>query len=163
MTVLKYFEKSSKALSLLALTLVVLSGITVSAQEHGDPRWVTTWITSPSTLPPSEEQAAAVDNQTLRLVVHTSVGGSSLRLRLSNAHGTAPVTIGGTRVALHSEGSSIRSGSSSAVSFGGQQAVTLARGAVILSDPLAFDVPELSNLSVSLYLPEASGFLTAHA
>ncbi len=150
-------------ISLLVLVCISFVSFQLSAQEHNDPRWVTTWITSPSTLPPSEEAPAAVLNQTLRLVVHTSIGGSSLRLRFYNAHGEKPVTIGAASVAMNSEGSSIRAGSSKAVSFGGQESVTLARGAVVLSDPLAFDVPELSNVSVSVYVPGDSGFLTAHA
>jgi lysophospholipase L1-like esterase len=156
-------RKSISKLALLFLVTITLSGFELQAQEHGDSRWVTTWTTSSSTLLESSDEPAAIENQTLRLIVHTSLGGSSLRLRFSNLHGDRPMVIGTASVAIHSEGSSIQSGSSREVLFSGQSAATIPLGAVIVSDPLTFDVPELSNLSISLYLPEASGFLTAHA
>ena len=157
-------SKSIFALLLLvSMSLSALPGFEAIAQEHSDQRWVTTWATSPSTLPDADQDAATVEDQTLRLIVHTSVGGSSLRLRLSNLHGDHDIEIANTAVALHAEGGSIRAGSSNSVSFGGQDSVTIPPGAVVFSDPLAFTVPELSNLSVSMYLPGNSGFLTAHA
>lgn len=146
----------------LILVLGLLTG-QLAAQPHSDPRWLTTWATSTSTLPSSGEVEASLEDQTLRLIVHSSVGGSSLRLRLSNTHGTQPLVIGEAAVAIHAEGSSIRSGSSASVSFGGESSITIAKGATVLSDAISFDVPELSNLAVSLYLPQNSGFLTAHA
>ena len=146
----------------LLIASVLLSG-NILAQEHNDPRWITTWATSPSTLPPADDDFQSVADQTLRLIVHSSVGGGSLRLRLANYHGDRPVRVGGVTVALQAEGSSIQTGSSRLVSFSGEYSVTLARGAVVMSDALSFEVPELTNLAVSIYLPEDSGFLTAHA
>ena len=163
MLLLLYLKTPKQLVALLLLTAFVFPGAVLYAQEHSDSRWVTTWATSPSTLPGLEADATVIEDQTLRLIVHTSVGGSGLRLRLSNYHGDQPMNIGAVSVALHAEGSSIEAASSKSISFGGQESVTIAPGAVVISDPLAFDVPALSNLSVSLYLPEASGFLTAHA
>lgn len=48
------------------------------------------------------------------------------------------------------------------MTFGGEEAITIARGATVVSDPVAFSVPALSNLSVSLFLPNASGTVTTH-
>ena len=45
-----------------------------------------------------------LDNQTVRQVVRTSVGGTSVRVRISNAHGTGPLTIGAARIALPGKG-----------------------------------------------------------
>ena len=39
-------------LRLIVYAVMALCAATVSAQEHNDPRWITTWATSPSTLPP---------------------------------------------------------------------------------------------------------------
>ena len=158
--------RSNPALSLLLLVSISLGGLPgfeSFAQEHGDQRWVTTWATSPSTLPAADQNPTMVEDQTLRLIVHTSIGGSALRLRLSNLHGDRDIEVASSAVAIQSEGGSILAGSSAAVSFAGQQSVIIPRGAVIFSDPLSFAVPELSNLSVSMYLPDSSGFLTAHA
>ena len=159
----KFRNKSALHLVAVLALSISLSGVELSAQEHGDSRWVSTWATSPSTVANSAADPAAVENQTLRLIVHSSVGGSSLRLRLSNTHGDRAMKIAATSVALHAEGASIRPGSSQSLRFGGQAEVIIPRGATVISDPIDFMVPELTNLAVSLYLPENSGFLTAHA
>jgi len=152
--------------SSLLLTFILVAGLTcselASSQSHSDARWVSTWATSPSTLFNSEEKVPELDNQTVRLIVHTSAGGSSLRLRLANYHGDKALQVGAVAVALQSETSSIKAGSSKSVTFGGEEGITIARGAVVMSDPIAFDVPALANLAVSIYVPNASGFVTAH-
>src|SRR5918993_5285096 len=47
-------------------------------------------------------------NQTLRQIVHTSVGGSKARVVLSNAYGTAAVTIGAAHLALRDKEGAIQ-------------------------------------------------------
>lgn len=146
----------------LLLLLLFISPLS-SAQEHDDPRWLTSWATAPSTLPNQDDPADAVGDQTLRLIAHPSISGSSLRVRLSNIHGTGPLRIGAASVARQAEGSSIQSGSSAALQFAGQPDILIPKGAVVFSDPLSFPVLAMQNLSVSLYLPDEAGFLTAHA
>ena len=46
--------------------------------------WVGTWATTPA---PAE--GVAFSNQTLRMNARVSIGGHTLRVRLSNAYGTA--------------------------------------------------------------------------
>ena len=108
--------KSTRApVSLLATFLLfaaLLSSTFTFAQEQSDPRWVTTWSTSPSTLPGEDDPDNNAQEQTLRLIVHSSVGGDSVRIRLSNAHGNEALKIGAASIALQSEGSSIQSGTS---------------------------------------------------
>lgn len=41
---------------------------------------------------------------TVRMPVHTSVGGSSVRIRLTNAYATDPVTVGHATVGLRDGG-----------------------------------------------------------
>lgn len=155
--------KSRLASQLLLSLILGAATFGAIAQGHNDPRWITTWATSPSTLPPTSEDNELVNNQTLRLIVHTSVGGNALRIRLANYHGDAPVVIGDASVALQAEGSSIQSNTELPITFNGENSITLSRGAVIFSDPVVTNVPELTNLSISLYLPDKFGFLTAHA
>jgi lysophospholipase L1-like esterase len=157
--------KNNNKLAISVSILFCLTFISNSAlaQDHSDPRWVTSWATSPSTLPGSDDDGSDLQDQTVRLIVHTSIGGDSMRLRLSNYHGTGPVEIGAVSVALHNEESTVIDSSAEQVLFAGMGETTIARGATVLSDPLDFTVPELSNLAVSIYLPGDSGFLTAHA
>jgi len=148
--------------SLLAAVLL-FTGPFVLAQEQSDPRWVTTWSSSPSTLPGEDDPDNSSQDQTLRLIVHSSVGGDSVRIRLSNAHGNEAIKIGASSIALQSRGSSIQPGTSKPLQFAGQSSISIPQGAIVVSDPLSYDVPEMTNLSVSLYLPQDNGFLTAHA
>lgn len=128
--------------------------------------WVTTWSASPSSLPPGmlppDTITDAFTDQTLRLVLHTSIGGDSVRIRVSNTHGNKRLRVGAATIALHAEGSGIVPGSLTRLTFGGEESVTISRGGLVFSDPVPFAVPALSNLSVSLYLPEPSGTVTTH-
>ncbi|MBL4580225.1 MAG: SGNH/GDSL hydrolase family protein [Gammaproteobacteria bacterium] len=157
-------KRSSFSLLAISLLLTALASNPFTfAQEQNDPRWVTTWSASPSTLPGEDDPDNSPLGQTLRLIVHSSVGGSSVRIRLSNAHGNQAITIGAASIALQSSGSSIQPSTSKPLEFAGQSWVSIPKGAIVFSDPLNYDLPEMTNLSVSLYLPEDSGFLTAHA
>ncbi len=159
-------KRRSGHLSLLVTILFLTTAVVTpfaQAQDHSDPRWLTTWTASPSTLPGQTDPENNPDEQTLRLIIHTSAGGDSVRIRLSNTHGNGPITLGAASIALQSEGASIRSGTSASLSFSGSDAITIPKGAVVFSDPISYTVPEMTNLSISLYLPDAPGFLTAHA
>jgi lysophospholipase L1-like esterase len=114
--------------------------------------WVATWgaaVTGPST--PSATHT--FENQTLRLIVRTSIGGSQARIRLSNELGTTPLRIGGAHIAVCQSGASIVAGTDRTLRFGGSETVTIPAGALVLSDPVELAVPALSDLAVSLYLP----------
>lgn len=107
--------------------------------------------------------ADSYDNQTVRLIVHTSVGGDTVRLRLSNTHGQHSLKIGAATLARQDSGPDIVAGSASPITFGGQTAITIPRWATVISDPVAVGIPGSGNLAVSLYLPEDTGFITTHA
>ena len=104
-------------------------------------------------------------NQTLRQIVHTSIGGSRARVVLTNAYGTAPVTIGGAQIALRDKQGSIQPSSSRPLTFSGQSTMTVPANAVIYSDPVNVTVPPMSDLAIDLYLPgstNAPATLTMH-
>jgi len=117
------------------------------ARSATDLHWVDTWSAAPASAGPP------LPPQTLRQIVRTSVGGSSVRIRVSNLFGTAPLSIGPVHLARHANGSAIQTGTDHALSFGGKPSVTIAPGADALSDPLAFPLTALDELAVSLYLP----------
>jgi lysophospholipase L1-like esterase len=131
--------------------------------SHEDPDWVTTWSGSPSTLPPDAPAGSGYQNQTVRLIVHTSAGGRAVRLRLSNTHGEKPLVVGSVTVARQASGAEIVPDSVRQVSFSSRQSITIPRWATVISDPIEMDIPPTANLAVSLYLPEETGFITTHA
>ncbi|MEX3936176.1 GDSL-type esterase/lipase family protein [Paraburkholderia phymatum] len=114
-------------------------------------QWVGTWAVAPWVT-----DAPGFNNQTVRQIVHTSVGGSAVRVQLSNLYGSQAVVIGNVYVALRDSGPITVASSTRTVTFGGQQSVTLPAGASIASDPVSFDVPPLADIAVSLYLPGAA-------
>ena len=124
----------------------------VSVRGLGDEYWVGTWSASPmaaDSVPGSSNSGFA--NQTVRHITHVSIAGNQLRVRLSNAYGTRPLNIGATHVALQSSGASIVSGSDRALTFNGNRSITIPAGALVLSDPVDFDVTAFADLAVSVY------------
>jgi lysophospholipase L1-like esterase len=132
------------------------------------------WAATPAGSGPQDGQqvdtwAAAADNlggpytdKTVRDIVHTSVAGSDVRLRLSNAFGTVPVTFDAVDVGLQSSGAALVAGSNRAVTFGGSSSVTVPVGQDVLSDPVSETVAAQVNLSVSVHVSGDTGEVTGH-
>jgi lysophospholipase L1-like esterase len=76
-----------------------------------------------------------------------------VRVVLSNAYGTAPVTIGGAHIALRDKQGAIQAASGGPLTFSGKPTMTIPANAVIYSDPVALAVPPMSDLAIDLYLP----------
>jgi len=92
-------------------------------------------------------------NQTLRQIVHTSIGGAKARVLISNSYGTASVTIGAAHIALRDKEGSIQGSSGGALTFSGRPTMTIPAGAIAYSDPVNLSVPALGDLAIDLYLP----------
>src|SRR2546423_513212 len=120
--------------------------------------WIGTWGASPAApvhFVPLEIMAAPAPVQgTIRHRVRVSAGGSRVRLRLSNETGDRPLLIGGTSVGLAGEAAEVRSGTLHRVTFGGRCAIAIIAGAAAVSDPIDLAVANLSELVVSVYLPQ---------
>ena len=119
--------------------------------------WTGTWAVSPESGGPS------YNNQTLRQIVHTSIGGTSARVQISNVFGTHRWSIADVHVAQRSSGSTITGGTDHAATFGGQTTITIPAGGLAVSDAVSFTVPALSDIAISMYLPQATGASTYHA
>ncbi len=142
-------------IGLLAATLAL------SAPAALSQAWTGTWGAGPGG-PPLPANTKTFEQQTLRMIVHASAGGSRVRIRLSNEMGTTPLRIGAAHVALRSQGADTVAGSDRALTFGGAASVTIPPGAPALSDPVELDVAAQSDLAVSLYLPGKAGATTLH-
>jgi lysophospholipase L1-like esterase len=123
-----------------------------------DPRWVETWGTAvhaPEIIP-GTPASPAFNNETLRQIVHTSIGGDRVRVRLST-FGSGPLTIGAAHIARRDSGARIFPESDRTLTFGGQPSITIPPGAVVLSDPVDLQVPALTDLAVSIFVPGNTG------
>jgi lysophospholipase L1-like esterase len=111
--------------------------------------WVGTW-----TAAPAPAEGVALANVTMRMTPRVSLGGSHVRVRISNAYGVRPLVIGAARIALRAEGAAIVPGSDRQLTFGAETSATIAAGAVLVSDPVALAVKPLADLAVSVHLPQ---------
>jgi lysophospholipase L1-like esterase len=146
------------------LTCFALSLICTSTFAQGA-AWIGSWGASP--LPATAAGgpfpgSPSFTDQTIRQIVRLSAGGQQLRLRLTNEYGTQPLTIGAARVAI-AAGGALEPGSERIVTFAGNPSAVISTGAPLLSDPIDLAVDDLATLSISLYLPEATGPCTCHA
>jgi lysophospholipase L1-like esterase len=155
-----------KRTSLPALAAVLSLSLLGCVQDTSElPTWVPTWAASPSTPGQFGQPGAAgpdLENRTLRQIVHTSVGGDSVRVRISNRHGSQPLEIGAAYVASSSAGAQITAALSQVLTFGTETSITIPVGAYVISDPVAFAVQPLADLAISLYFPAETGTATAH-
>jgi len=128
-----------------------------ASRGHGSPpvQWVGTWATGPTEVP--DGSARALEDQTVRQVVHLSTGGDELRLRLTNEFGEVALHLGEVRVAVRrsATGTDIDPATDTPVTFAGAKAVTIPAGAPALSDPVELEVEDDSDLVVSIYVPDA--------
>jgi lysophospholipase L1-like esterase len=136
-------------------------------QAQAQPAWINTWIASPEArwngdFPLPTNLPHQLWDQTVRQVARVSIGGSRVRILLSNAYGTHPLKIGSADIALSRKDASIVPGSDRVLTFGGKTSVVIPPGAPMLSDPVDLDVAALSHLAVSLYLPDPTAPASFH-
>lgn len=137
------------------------------AQNASPPalHWVGTWASSQqipesaNALPPNQLRDA-----TLRQIVHLSVGGTELRVHLSNAFGTAPLHIDSVHIArpLSPASDEIDATTDKALTFAGSSDVIIPAGAEFISDPVDYPVSALSNLAITFHLSEPLAQQTGH-
>ena len=124
--------------------------------------WVATWAASPQAPIAANLSARGFDDQTVRQIVFSSVGGPMVRVRLSNAFGTAPVRVAGASIAVQRRGAEVAVRTLRPLSFSGRGSVVIPAGGGIASDPVVLRVRPGTQLAVSLYLRAPTGSVTQH-
>ena len=149
---------------------LLLCGNAFGQTEH----WVAAWGTSqqlyrsgvpPTPRPPSPPNPArrfgipapleSLNNQTVKMIARTSIGGKSVRVRLESALGGGTVMFGSASIG-------IIDGASHPLTFSGKPSATLYAGATLVSDPVALDLPPLAHVAVSVYVPGEVRLPTSH-
>jgi lysophospholipase L1-like esterase len=149
------------AASAVMAAVLAFPAAPATAQLWNTEQWTGTWGTAPAGPPPAAS-VQVFNDQTLRLIVHTSIGGTRVRIRVSNEAGSTPLRIGAARIALRAVGAGRDVGAGRALTFSGQAGITIPPGAPVLSDPVDLNVAPLSDLAVSLYLPGEVQATTVH-
>ena len=140
--------------------LIACALLLTHAAMGADPHWVGTWATA--TQPALASRMEVFRNQTLRLIVHVSAGGKRVRVRLSNVYGEAPLVVGAAHIGQRGKGADISPGTDRPLQFSGKASITIPPRSEVFSDAVALDVPPLSDLAVSVYLPETTHATTSH-
>ncbi|MGH8258521.1 MAG: GDSL-type esterase/lipase family protein, partial [Steroidobacteraceae bacterium] len=128
-------------------------------------RWIASWASSQQIPEPRNAlPIGTLRDATLREIVQLSVGGGSLRIRFSNAFGTAPLHIAAARIARPQslESGAIDAATERRITFGGKADVTIPAGSDYLSDPVQAPVAPQSDVAVSFYLPRPPARQTGH-
>ena len=175
--------------TLLAMGMALVMGpfVTEPSAAKGQENWVSTWATSQdmaATVPdrpvlpadmkrpdfknmkgakrPSPNIPTGVENQTVRMIVHSSIGGRKVRVELSNAFGKSVVSIANAHLALRTTGASIDVASDRQLTFSGRRGLEMRPGVILVSDPVDLEIRPMSDLVVSLYVTKAEGVPANH-
>ncbi|WP_164842644.1 SGNH/GDSL hydrolase family protein [Actinoplanes solisilvae] len=189
---MKRFRKSAVTVSAALVVFIVVAIVLVRRDStRNDDSGGTTGVAQPSAEPspdpttgastePSTEPSAAgtpwtgtwavalqdggrgFERQTVRQVVRTSIGGDTVRLRLSNEFGTGPLTVSAVYLARSLRTSTVDAGTNTKVTFGGTDSVTIAAGKTAVSDAVDFTLPAGADVAVTAYVPQEIDSVSQH-
>lgn len=151
-------------------TLVLSAALAApSAAAHDDnPVWVGTWATALTPASTGDRDwgrsHSGFQDESIRMIVQPSIGGNRVRVRLSNRFGEQPLVIGRATLARPADppAPDLVPHSIRKLSFNGSPSVVIPAGGEVFSDPLHMFVIPLTELAVTLYLPQATGPTSWH-
>jgi len=134
-----------------------------STNQDGD--WIGTWdpsqqLVEPRNMPPKP----GLSSNTLRQIAYVTLGGDSLRMRLSNSFGTTPITLDEVHIAeaVSADSSAIVANTDRSLTFDGKKSITIPPHSTIKSDPFHFTLKPLSNVAITIHYGDISPNLTGH-
>lgn len=144
------------------VTLLLL----VTTPLLADQRWEGTWATAPEFTGPGDMPKTSLSNRAARQIIHVSMGGTTLRMQLSNHFGNGPVDITAVYVAdpadtpqgkiLKQEtnvlpcNARINAKTVRYLTFNHRRSLTLDAGKDIYSDPFGYQLRPGQRLAVTV-------------
>jgi lysophospholipase L1-like esterase len=153
---------------ILTLVILVLPASASARDVHANDaqmRWVGSWAASQQLVEPNNAlNPEDLRDATLRQIVHLSIGGNEIRVRLSNRFGSTPLTVTAIHIAraVSPDSSKIVLSSDKALTFSGSPDIIIPPHADYLSDPVSFPVDALSDVAVTMHLDESPAEQTGH-
>jgi lysophospholipase L1-like esterase len=162
----KYISVFPLTIALTAVAIISSCAAQKAVPPAKNSQWAATWgcavqLTEPRNLPP----APGLAGNTLRQIVRVSIGGKQLRVRFSNIFGTNDMAMDSVHLALNpgaTASGTIDPATDKALTFDGKLSAVIPAGKDILSDPIAFDLPPLAKLAITIHFGETSGNVTGH-
>jgi lysophospholipase L1-like esterase len=126
--------------------------------------WVDSWAASflSTKVNGAVQSTPSFNKQTFRLNIFSKLGGTRVRVKLTNKFATNTLTIGAVHIALRSTNNSIIAMSDRTLKFNGQAGVTLAPGAEIWSDSVTLTIAQHVTVAISIYIPGSFKPTTFH-
>jgi lysophospholipase L1-like esterase len=149
----------------IILCCVIFPSISPAGKKPASekPEWVGTWACSPQLVEPANRPPPpGLAENTLRQIVHVSIGSDRLRVRFSNEFGVTPLTLTSVHIALPVADGSIKSETDKALAFAGQPSVSIPAGAMMISDPIDFNVAPETDLAITFRAGKVPDGITGH-
>lgn len=148
----------------IAATVVLIALTLGHTSVYAQEKWVATWASGQQgTNVTFGAVVPTFSNQTLRQIVRVTKGGSTVRVRFSNAIGSEPIQISAASIAKRMSGAAIDDNSLQQLTFSNVNSVTVPDGAYVLSDPVSLEVDAFEELAISLYLADETAVNTQHS
>lgn len=145
-------------------TILLLSTSSVISSCSAEPtKWVGTWSTAPQLVeqhnnPPSP----GLSHNTLRQIVHVSLGGDTLRTRFSNEFSNSPVTLKEVHLAVSKGRGVIDETTDQVLYFDGETEITMEPGSAVTSDAFQFPLQPLTDVAITIHFGDTSPDVTGH-
>ncbi|MGC4789302.1 SGNH/GDSL hydrolase family protein [Micromonospora sp. DT178] len=147
--------------------MVASAGPSDTGASHRRTVWAGSWAAAVTRGNATGLTNNGLNDQSVRMVVHTTVGGERFRVRLSNSYGEQAVRVGRATVAKPNTAtpddlSDIDTSTLRTLTFGGATSATMNRGAELVSDPVALPVGDQQDLVLTVHFPTPTGPVTFH-
>lgn len=148
---------------LILFSIVSNSQGQTDSKSSASTKWVGTWSTAEQLVEPGNNPPGpGLSNNTIRQVVHVSIGSDTLRMRFSNEFSSKPVTMNSVHIALSNGGSAIDPATDKIIYFNGKPDVTMNAGSAVISDPFQFALPPRTDVAITIYFGSTSADVTGH-
>lgn len=155
LNLIRRWRLGTGALIALLLSFAVTAS---SVYAQAPQKWIATWAASPMAATPGPEgPLPEVNGQTIRERMRVSLGGSQLRVRITNEFGEQPLNIGSVTVAMPKDAASVDAKTITQVTFSGEKSIMVPAGAPMVSDPIDFPTKAGDLVTVSIYTPDRLG------
>ena len=141
----------------------IIAAVLMTAQGMSAQNWTGTWATAVERTGDGDmPKKTVLANNSIRQIVHVSIGGNMLRLQLSNVFGTGKVEIKSVYIADAQEGTAIDTKTARYLKFNGKQSVTIEQGKSVMSDAVKYPLKPLQLLAITINYGEAPKNATSH-
>lgn len=131
-------------------------------EAGSEAHWVGTWGASPQLTEPDNNPPVPLADNTLRQFAYVSLGGSELRVQVSNEFGDGPVTLNSVHVAAVASAPAIDPDTDVALEFSGSPDVTIPAGEAVYSDPFTFELDDQTSIAITMQFGSVPSGITGH-